>query len=194
MSTEADQADIAAMLRLQAGDDLALNELMARWQRPITGFLFRLTGDHTTALDLAEETFVQVYQNRARYRPIASFSTWIFAVASNLFRTQARWRRRHPTTSMDAPPIDGCVPLSDQLSDAKPTPDEGAQSSERAAAVQAAVLSLPDDQRQTVVLFEYEGLSHEEIGRVMRCSPKAVESRLYRARAVLREKLKRLLE
>jgi RNA polymerase sigma-70 factor (ECF subfamily) len=194
VNTEAEDPDIAAMLRLQGGDDLALNEIMSRWQRPVTSFLYRLTGDQSTALDLAEETFVQIYQSRSRYRPSGSFSTWIFSIASNLFRNLARWRRRHSALSIDTPPSSDEQPLADQLADPKPTPAETALTSERAAAVQAAVLSLPDDQRQTVVLFEYERLSHEEIGKVMNCSAKAAESRLYRARAALREKLGHLLQ
>jgi RNA polymerase sigma-70 factor (ECF subfamily) len=84
-------------------------------------------------------------------------------------------------------------PLSEKIADASPAPSEASEITERSAAVRAAVLSLPEDQRQAIVLFEYEGLSHEEIGRVMSCTPKAVEARLYRARAALREKLSRLL-
>lgn len=194
MNTEADDSDIAAMLRLQGGDDLALNEVMSRWQRPVTSFLYRLTGDQSTALDLAEETFVQIYQSRSRYRPSGSFSTWIFSIASNLFRNLARWRRRHPSFSMDASSPENDRPMGEQFADSKPTPFQVTETSERAAAVQAAVLALPDDQRQTVILFEYQRLSHEEIGRVMNCSAKAAESRLYRARAALREKLEHLLE
>lgn len=194
MNIDAENADIAAMLRLQSGDDLALNEIMSRWQLPVTSFLYRLTGNQSTAIDLAEETFVQIYQSRGRYRQTGSFSTWIFAIASNLFRNFARWRHRHPALSMDTPSSDNERSLGDQLADPKPTPFETAETSDRAAAVREAILSLPADQRQTVVLFEYEGLSHDEIGRIMRCTPKAIESRLYRARTALREKLKNLLQ
>jgi RNA polymerase sigma-70 factor (ECF subfamily) len=181
------------MLRLRDGDDLALNELMDRWQRRVTGYLLRLTGDQTTACDLAEETFVQVYQSRDRYKPSGAFSTWLFSIATNLSRNFARWRRRHPVVSMDAIENPGDLPLSERIEDQKPDPGVEIEASERASAVREAVLALPDDQRQAIVLFEYEDLSHEEIAAVMGCTAKAVEARLYRARAALRDRLERWL-
>jgi RNA polymerase sigma-70 factor (ECF subfamily) len=185
--------DVAAMLRLRDGDDLALNELMDRWQRRVTGYLLRLTGDHTTACDLAEETFVQVYQGRGRYRPAGAFSTWLFGIATNLSRNLARWQRRHPAVSMDVAESPGGPTLGERIEDGEPIPGAGIQANERAALVRDAVLALPADQRQAIVLFEYEDLSHEEIAAVMGCTAKAVEARLYRARATLRDRLERLL-
>jgi len=182
------------MLRLREGDDLALNEIMERWQRRVVSYLLRLTGDQTVACDLAEETFVQVYQSRDRYRPKGAFSTWLFSIAANLFRNLARWKHRHSTVSMDAVDDLDEKSLGEKIFDSRPSPGQAIENSERSAAVRDAVLSLPTDQRQVIVLFEYEGLSHEEIAHVVGCTSKAVESRLYRARGTLREKLKRLLE
>jgi len=189
MAGDATEPDVASMLRLQNGDDLALNEIMTRWQTRLRSHLFRLTGDQSVADDLAEETFVRVYQGRARYRPTAAFSTWLFAIAANLFRDLARWKQRHPTVTIHDSDGTG-TGLEATLSD--PHPDAAVQlvRTETAAAVRDAVLSLPEEQRQAIVLSEYEGLSHEEIGQITKCSPKAVESRLYRARAILREKLR----
>lgn len=72
-------ADIAAMRRLRDGDDLALNEIMDRWQRRLTSYLLRAIGNETVAIDLAQETFVRVYQSRDKYLPKGQFSTWLFA-------------------------------------------------------------------------------------------------------------------
>jgi RNA polymerase sigma-70 factor (ECF subfamily) len=160
----------------------------------VVSYLLRLTGDQTVACDLAEETFVQVYQSRDRYRPHGAFSTWLFAIAANLFRNLARWRSRHSTVSMDAAEDLEDKPLGEKIFDSKPNPGQEIEISERSEAVRDAILLLPDDQRQAIVLFEYEGLSHEEIAQVVRCTPKAVEARLYRARGVLRERLKNLLD
>jgi RNA polymerase sigma-70 factor (ECF subfamily) len=90
------------MSRSREGDGLALNEIMDRWQRRLTSYLIRLTGSEAVAMDLAQETFVRVYQNRARYRPTGAFSTWLFAIASNLARHHIRWKIRHPSLSIDA--------------------------------------------------------------------------------------------
>jgi RNA polymerase sigma-70 factor (ECF subfamily) len=143
---------------------------------------------------LAEETFVQLYQSRDRYRPHGAFSTWLFAIAANLFRNLARWQGRHPTVSMDAADDSDERPLSEKIFDSKPNPGQEMELAERSASVKEAVLSLPDDQRQAIVLFEYEELSHEEIAQVVGCTSKAVEARLYRARGILREKLRKLLD
>ena len=88
------------MSRLREGDDLALNDIMDRWQSRLTGYLIRLTGSEAVAVDLAQETFVRVYGNRFRYRPSGAFSTWLFAIASNLTSAgscvtqQFPWMRR----------------------------------------------------------------------------------------------------
>lgn len=190
MSDEPADPDIPAMVRLREGEDLALNEIMERWQRRLTSYLLRLTASESVALDLAEETFVRVYQSRERYRPTGKFPTWLFAIATNLARQHVRWKCRHPAISIDATePEDS--PL--QIPSGESGPDGDLEKQERAAAVRAAVQALPDDLREAVVLFEYEDMSHEEIAAVTGCSRKAVETRLYRARAILRENLKRLL-
>lgn len=194
MDAETDDPDVVAMRRLRDGDDLALNELMDRWQQRVTGYLLRLTGDQTTACDLAEETFVQVYQSRDRYRPAGAFSTWIFGIATNLFRNLARWRRRHPAVSMDTIENSGDHPVGERVEDIGPNPSAETEAHERAAIVRDAVLALPDDLRQAIILFEYEDLSHEEIATIVGCTSKAVEARLYRARAALRERLKHWLD
>ncbi len=191
MSDPADDPDGAAMRRLRDGDDLALNEIMARWEARVTGFLVRLTGNASVAPDLAEETFVRVYQNRSAYRDQGTFAAWLFAIATNLARHHARWQARHPAVSLDDEDRAGRR-FHDAI-DKRPSPDQSVDAGERAEAVRAAVESLPQDLREAVVLFEYEDLSHQEIAHISGCSPKAVETRLYRARAILREKLVRWL-
>ncbi len=189
-----DEADAAAMIRLRAGEDLALNELMSRWQQPLVNYLARLCGNEATALDLAQETFVRVYEARGRYDARGKFATWLYTIAGNLARNAHRWQRRHPAVSLDAPTgADGST-LGTHLPDAKAAPDARADTNERAAAVRAAVAELPQDQRTIVLLSEFEDRSHADIAAVLGCTAKAVETRLYRARQALREKLTRWLK
>ncbi|MBN8708043.1 MAG: hypothetical protein BGO12_01110 [Verrucomicrobia bacterium 61-8] len=180
-------SDIDAMLRLKDGDDLALNEIMDRWQRRVTAFLLRMVNEDAVAVDLAQETFVRVYQCSDRYRPSGTFSTWLFAIAANLARQHLRWQRRHPTESMD---VDADTPLSDRIASPEESPDLLALREERAALVKRAVSELPHELREAIVLFEYENMSYVEIAAVVGGSPKAIETRLYRARNLLREKLR----
>jgi RNA polymerase sigma-70 factor (ECF subfamily) len=187
-----EDVDGSAMRRLREGEDLALNEIMERWQKRVTSYLLRLTGSEIVATDLAQETFVRVYQSRNRYRPAGKFSTWLFAIASNLARERFRWLKRHPTASLnDADKAER--QLSERVAADGLNPSEAVEKAEHAKAVRDAVMFLPDDLREAVVLFEYEDMSYEQISAITGCSRKAVETRLYRARGILRERLKRLL-
>ena len=191
---DSDEADALAMTRLRDGENLALNELMARWQQPLVNFLARFCGDEATALDLAQETFVRVYEARARYDTRGKFATWLYTIAGNLARNSHRWQQRHPTVSLDAPTDENGGTLATHLPDAALAPDANAEACERATALRAAIAELPDDQRTIVLLSEYEDRSHADIAAVLACTPKAVETRLYRARQTLREKLLRWLQ
>lgn len=183
MTAPAQASDEDTMLALQRGDDLALNRLMDRWQLPLRAFLYRSTQNEHDAADLAQETFVRIYQHRARYRAGARFSTWMFQIALNLARDLARRRLRRPTASLDeAPePATGRNPGRD-FSDA-----------EAAHAVRVAIAQLPDELREAVLLSEFEQLSHAEIAEIAGATPKAIETRLYRAREKLRLLLARYL-
>ncbi|MEI6351415.1 MAG: sigma-70 family RNA polymerase sigma factor [Verrucomicrobiota bacterium] len=180
-----DPDDAKAMARIQAGDDCALNELMTRWQQPLAAFLFRYTGQETTAIDLAQETFVRAYENRQRYRG-GQFSSWLFAIAVNLAKNHVRWQSRHPAVSLDALVEE---PAGRNLRSNTASPSDEAASAELAAAVRDAVQALPHDLKTVTLLFEYQEQSHREIADALGCSAKAVETRLYRARQILREKL-----
>lgn len=183
--------DVASMLRLQNGDDLALNGLMARWQTPLIAFTLRYTGNAADAVDLAQESFVRVYESRGRYQPTAKFSTWLFAIAANLCRNLARWRERHPTISLSTPGEDGEPALASTLAAHDGTPADNAERNDLANAVREHVQTLPHDLKTVILLFEYHELGYEEIAATLGCTPKAVETRLYRARQRLRESLTR---
>ena len=190
-------ADTQAMLRLKGGDDLALNEIMGRWQQPLANYLARFCGNETTALDLAQETFVRVYESRARYDARGKFATWLYTIAGNLARNAHRWQQRHPTVSLDAPVggnSDSGSTLGAQVPDNAPAPDATAEQSERTAAVRLAIAELPGDLRTAILLSEYDDLSHADVAAALHCSAKAVEMKLYRARQTLRENLARWLQ
>lgn len=179
-----DELDAELMRTLAEGDDLALNRLMDAWSQPLISYLMRLTGSHATACDLAQETFIRVHRHRFEYRPSQKFSTWLFAIATNLARNQARWRSRHPEALME-PEVLRELPAASSSA----TPDQQAAASETLVTVQAAVAGLPHDMREVLVLATWHGMSHAEIARVQDTTEKAVEVRLYRARKLLREML-----
>jgi RNA polymerase sigma-70 factor (ECF subfamily) len=186
--------DITAMKRLMGGDDFALNELMDRHADRLFQYLFRALQNQEDAADLAQETFVRVYQHRQRFDPQQNFSTWLYAIASNLVRNRYRWRSRHPQVALDSLDESGGADHSVLLKDKNPSPIEGLQNDELAEAIRKAVAGLPEDLRLTIILSEYEECSYAEIAQILNCTPKAVEMRLYRAKQQLRQKLQNVKE
>lgn len=192
-------SDEQLMSALAADDFPALDALMLRWQRPLQSFLQRHLQNEADALDLAQETFVRLYRHRARYRSGARFSTWMFQIALNLARDHGRKNTRRRTDSLDAlaTPPEGASSVSSspsaQFADDSPSPADAARHAEEHAAVRAALRDLPEDLRVVVIFSEYENLSHAEIAERVGATPKAVETRLYRAREKLRASLARWL-
>lgn len=194
MDTEStDALDRQDMARLASGHDTALNDLMTRHAQRLFHYLIRQLRDESDAEDLAQETFVRVFQHRQKFNPTHRFSTWLYTIATNLVRDRQRWRTRHPQVSLDAENESTGGDLQDKLPATGATPEEKLIGGERAAAVRAAIAKLPEDLRTVILLFEYEEQSQQEIAAVLNCTPKAVEMRLYRARQELRERLVGLL-
>lgn len=177
--------DSQLMTALASGNDPALNVLIRRWSPRILAYLSRHTDSHATAVDLTQETFVRLYQNRHRYDAARSFSTWLYTLAGNLLRNHARWQKRHPVTHMEPEVLSEQSPADDS-----PDPHDQLAASERVAAVRQAILSLPLELREPLVLSTYEHLPQPQIATILGLSEKAVEMRLYRARQQLRESLK----
>jgi RNA polymerase sigma-70 factor, ECF subfamily len=185
-----DARDRADMERLIAGQDTALNDLMERHATPVFHFLCRMVGNEDDANDLAQETFVRVFKARNSFRTSEKFSTWLYTIAANLARNHFRWRSRHPNVSLETENAETEQTLGCMLPSDVPAPNEQALATERAAAVRAAVRKLPEEMREAMVLCEWEQLSLAEAAAILETTPKAVESRLYRARGILRERLK----
>jgi RNA polymerase sigma-70 factor (ECF subfamily) len=190
---QADARDRADMEQLIAGHDAAFNDLMERHATPVFHFLCRMVGNEDDANDLAQETFARVFRARASFRTSEKFSAWLFTIAANLARNHFRWRSRHPNVSLEAETGDSEQTLGSMLPANDPAPNEQALTAERAEAVRAAVGKLPEDLREAIVLCEWEELSVVEVAVILEATPKAVESRLYRARQILRERLKQWL-
>jgi RNA polymerase sigma-70 factor (ECF subfamily) len=189
-----DEQDAGDMGRLTEGHDAALSDLMARHGERLFHYLIRQVQSEAEAADLAQEAFVRVYQNRTKFDRRQKFSTWLYAIATNLSRDRLRWRSRHPQVSLEAEDEQSGTTLLQHLADPQPTPEQRLESDERAETVRKAVAALPEELRTPLILAEYEERSQAEIAVMLKCSPKAVEMRLYRARNQLREQLASVLE
>lgn len=195
MGTEpGDDLDLQDMARLRDGHDAALNDLMQRHAQRLFHYLIRQLQNESEAEDVAQETFVRVFQNRTKFNPRHRLSTWIYSIATNLARDRQRWRARHPQISLELGSEETGDELKNKLPANEAAPDEKLISGECAGAVRAAIAKLPEDLRTAILLFEYEGQSQSEIATVLNCTPKAVEMRLYHARKQLREFLARFVQ
>jgi len=188
-TAELDRLD---MQRLAEGHDAALNSLMERHARSVHQFLYRMLSDEEDANDLAQETFARVYRYRHRYDG-GKFTTWLYAIASNLARNEYRRRSRHPNVSLEAEDnVDGRT-IGQKLTASGALPSEEAVNLERQKAVCRAVADLPKELNEAIVLCEWEELSVADAANIANVTKKALESRLYRARQQLRERLQKWL-
>jgi RNA polymerase sigma-70 factor (ECF subfamily) len=183
--------DAELMLRLKNGEDLMLNELMTRWQQPLVAFIYRYIGHQSDALDLAQETFVRVYQARSRYTARAKFASWLFTIAANLCRNYVRQWERAGGTALESLDADS-TNTSEWIVTSDDSPDQAVIKSELISSIKKALSKLPHELKTVILLYEYEDLSYEEISSVLGCSIKAVEMKLYRARKLLKELLSRV--
>jgi len=174
-----DSADFRA---LQRGEEAALNRLIARWERRLFGFAWRYLHNRADAQDLVVEVFVRLHQSRARLRPDTNLSAWLFTTLANLCHNQHRWRLRHPSVSL-------AMWDHRALAAETPSPEETLEDREALEALAAAIARLPTDLKTTLLLHHYEGLSYREIAGITGCSERGIDTRLYRARARLREAL-----
>jgi RNA polymerase sigma-70 factor (ECF subfamily) len=182
--------DRADMERLIAGHDAALNDLMERHATAVFRFLCGMVGNEEDANDLAQETFARVFRARMSFRSGEKFSTWLYTIAANLARNHFRWRARHPNISLEASVGEPGQTLASVLPAQEPSPGELTATAERAAIVRSEVSRLPDDLREAIVLCEWEERSMAEAAEILDTTSKAIESRLYRARKILRERLR----
>ena len=174
------------VVRFQSGDEQAFDELMARYKLPVVNFVYRILNDVGEADDVAQEVFVRVYRHGRRFKADGKsrFSTWLFQIARNQSLDVLRRRKRRPVETRDMCDGGDHSPMY-----AGPSADGELSNKEIGEAVARAVADLPEKQRTVVICAEYHGMSHAEIAGVMDCTVKSVESRLARARQVLRQTL-----
>jgi len=186
-------ADVDLMLKFQAGDVSAFEQLMHKHQKSVINTIYRFIGNRAEAEELAQEVFLKVYNSAQKYKPKAKFSTWLYKIVTNLCLNELR-RRRLETVPLDdlaeeIPPLSKGGKRGDFIDAGQIPPDIALEKNELVALIKKAVESLPEKQRMALILREYDGLSYKEIAEVMGCSVASVQSRLQRAKATLKEKL-----
>lgn len=179
--------DVEILSEVADGDIDAYGQIVNRYRGRLYNFIFRFVGDRETSEDIVQETFLRAFRKREEYRAIANFSTWLFTIAGNLAKSELRRRKRWRFLSLNK---DEESDTGLDLPDESYRPDRVAESSMADVQIQQAILSLPENYRQVVLLRDVEGLSYQEISKIVKCPVGTVKSRVNRARIRLQQKLR----
>jgi len=178
MSASEDEADVERVL---SGDTVAFEGIVRRWQGPLVNLAYRFCRDRGRAEDMVQEAFLRAFRGLARWRRQAAFSTWLFALATNLYCSELR---RLPART---------VPLDQAPEPQEPrAADGGLTSEDRDRVVRRAVHALPAKYREAVILYYFHGMNVDAAAQSLGLAEGTLKARLHRARELLRGRLPRL--
>jgi len=180
--------------RAQRGDKRAFELLVEKYQRKLARLVSRLVRDPGEVEDVTQEAFIKAYRALPSFRGDSAFYTWLYRIGINTAKNYlvATGRRAPTSTEVDAEDAEGYA-VGELLRDIN-TPESLLLSKEIAGTVNAAIESLPEELRSAIQLRELEGMSYEEIAKLMDCPIGTVRSRIFRAREAIAERLKPLLD
>jgi RNA polymerase sigma-70 factor (ECF subfamily) len=161
------------MLQVREGAGEMLGELFDRYQTPLFNFYAKMTGDRAASEDLVQEVFLRILKYRQSYRPGTQFRSWLYQIARN---ARADFYRKHRPEPAEAAKVD-----------VAPAAQAGAEQSQHEALLHRALMQLPEDKREILLLSRFQELKYEEIARLLGCETGAVKVRVHRALQQLRE-------
>jgi RNA polymerase sigma factor (sigma-70 family) len=165
--------DEDVMLQVRNGEVHMLGVLFDRYQAPLFNFYSKMTQDRTVSEDLVQEVFLRILRYRQTYRPGTTFRTWMYQIARNTRIDQVRKVR--PESPLTSEPL------------ATTHAADSAERQQEAQLLQHALMQLPEDKREILILSRFQELKYEEIARLLGCEPGAVKVRVHRALRQLRE-------
>ena len=171
--------DSACLRALADGDSDAFTQIVYRWQTRLINFFYRSTGNRADAEDLAQETFIELNRVAARYKAQGTFSAFIFTLARRRLIDSYRKKNRRPLEYVDP----GEYFMQSQAETTN-------QVREIEEAFHSALTSLPDNQRNAILMLQQQGLSYGEIAQALNASVSAIKTWIHRARTHLRQELK----
>src|SRR5690554_1185344 len=174
------QTDLQLVRKVRHGDRAAFDLLVVKYQSRVASIISRYVYDSQEVMDLAQETFVKAYRAIDRFRGDSAFYTWLYRIAVNTAKNHLDARSRRPQGSSDvadAENFDDGGRLRDVAS-----PERLLQREQLQRALNDAIARLPEELRSAFLLREYDGLSYEDIARILECPIGTVRSRIFRAR------------
>jgi RNA polymerase sigma-70 factor (ECF subfamily) len=186
-------SDEALMLALQNGENAALDALMKRHKQPLFYFIIRYTRDEDISYDIVQEAFLRVYTRAETYNSSYKFKTWLYQIALNLCRDYTRKRKLRSFMSLDAQGFFGTdeedKPALYEVLASDENVESLAEHRQTLKILDKQIDKLPDKLKTALILFALEGHSQEECARILGVTPKTIETRVYRARKILTQKL-----
>jgi RNA polymerase sigma-70 factor (ECF subfamily) len=178
--------DEELVARSKTGDTESFNQLVKRWERPIFALAYRTLGREEDARDVTQETFLRAFRALSGFKGDAKFSSWLYRIALNLCRDWMRKERRAPIVA-----VPEGVDVQHLAAESGPTEtvEDLAARAELTREVAKAMSHLPAEQRQSIILKEYHGLTFQEIADLMRCPLSTVKTRVYQGLSTLRKEL-----
>ena len=181
--------DEELMTGFQSGDDAAFEQLYERYKRPIYQYVYRRLAHAARSEEVTQEVFLGLVRSRGSWRNEASFKTYVYRIALNQCASESRrgdFKKSEPLERPDGSTID--------VQEARPGPESETSRREEAELVRQALGQLDEEQREALLLREYQGLSYEEIAEVMGVALGTVKSRIFRGKLELKRLLGPLLE
>jgi len=172
--------------RFQNGEASAFDVLVGRWERKVQGAIYRLVGPGEDVRDLSQETLLKAYRGLRTFKKEARFSSWLYQIALNVCRDRMRRGRGRSYVSFDELAESG-----ETGGESGPSALDLIEARDLSRQVAAAVAALPEEQREVVVLKEYQGLTFLEIAEALDVPLSTVKTRLYRGLGQLRQQLVR---
>lgn len=166
------------------GREDSFEELVRRYQRPITNYVYRMLNDYDSSLDVTQEVFIKVYNSLRKYSSEYKFSTWLYRIAHNAAIDHMR-RNSVTKQSLETENSDGAYQL--QLESPTPTPEQDRERSEWRLEIDTVIKCLPGPYRDLIVLRHSRDMSYDEIANVTGLPLGTVKNRLFRAREMMRE-------
>jgi len=189
------RSDGELMVAFKEGDQEAFATLYDRHTRALINFFYKMCYDRALAEDLMQDTFLKLLRHRGKYRPEASFKTFLYTVAKNLWIDRHRSQKAHPkTVSAEIRVHEDGATLGDLVEAATESPVQRLADREAAELVQEALLGLPEGQRLVFVMAEAQGLRYREISEILGIPVGMVKSRMNAAVTHLRGLLGRVLQ
>jgi RNA polymerase sigma factor (sigma-70 family) len=161
------------MSQVRSGVSEMLGVLFDRYQMPLFNFFYKMTADRTVSEDLVQEVFFRILKYRQTYRPNTPFRAWMYQIARNA-RVDS-FRRQRPEVSWE-PDIEPAV-----------VPPDSAQQTQETEMLYRALLQMPEEKKEVLILSRFQGLKYEEIAQLLGCEVNTVKTRVHRALQELRE-------